>query len=195
MTGSEKILARILDDAKMQAEQIKEQAILEAKEMQAAAEASAEHFLKDQQNLADQQADAICSNAHSAAELKRRDALLSRRRAEIQRVLEDMVSALDALPDDAYFEALMGLLRKNMQPGQGALHLNARDLGRDTSSLLKALKTLPESNAVVLSDQPADIDGGFLLIYDKIEINASLSGLIHEKRAALEDTINRILFA
>ncbi len=194
MTGSERILARIQEEADAAGEALKQQAATEAASIRAAAESEAAALLEAERARAQKTAETRLANARSTAALRRRDALLSRRRAELQTVLQETVASLQALPDAAYFEALLPLLRENLQPGQGTLRLNARDLQRDTAVLREALAALPQETPVSLSDQPADIDGGFLLVYDEVEMNASFASLLHEKREALEDAVGRILF-
>lgn len=51
------------------------------------------------------------------------------------------------------------------------------------------------TGTITVSGVPCAIDGGFLLQYGDVEINAAFSALAEEKREALEDLINRELFA
>ena len=109
------------------------------------------------------------------------------------------IAYLNALPDEAYFDRLLPVLGRSVQPGAGILRLNARDLARlpaDFDSRLRALlKEAGVEGTITVSGVPCAIDGGFLLQYGDVEINAAFSALAEEKREALEDLINRELFA
>ena len=101
--------------------------------------------------------------------------------------------------EQAYFDRLLPVLGRSVQPGAGILRLNARDLARlpaDFDSRLRALlKEAGVEGTITVSGVPCAIDGGFLLQYGDVEINAAFSALAEEKREALEDLINRELFA
>jgi len=45
-----------------------------------------------------------------------------------------------------------------------------------------------------ISAQPRDIDGGFVLVYGDIEENGTLAAQLDDRRAELQDMVNRILF-
>ena len=136
-----------------------------------------------------EQEEGIRRAARSAAALRVRNAKLAHRRRELDA----------ALPDEAYFDRLLPVLGRSVQPGAGILRLNARDLARlpaDFDSRLRVLlKEAGVEGTITVSGVPGAIDGGFLLQYGDVEINAAFSALAEEKREALEDLINRELFA
>ena len=137
--------------------------------------------------------------ARSAAALRVRNAKLAHRRRELDAAMTATIAYLNALPDEAYFDRLLPVLGRSVQPGAGILRLNARDLARlpaDFDSRLRALlKEAGVEGTITVSGVPCAIDGGFLLQYGDVEINAAFSALAEEKREALEDLINRELFA
>lgn len=68
--------------------------------------------------------------------------------------------------------------------------MSVKDKARDTASFKSELEAL----GFTLSDNFADINGGFILKYGDIQINGELSALIHEKRDVLTDELNKALF-
>lgn len=54
---------------------------------------------------------------------------------------------------------------------------------------------LPKGAKLVLSDQTAAIDGGFLLVYGGIEENCSFEALFESDKERLQDAAQELLFA
>ena len=191
MTSSEKILAGIAEEGAKQSAEIIAQAEAEANEMLEEARAEAQTEANSILEQASKKAELIRSSGKSAAALLLRDAALGFRRKFIGQVLLDTVSDICAFDDDKYFSFLFPLIERGKMEGKGELLLSAKDLARNTADFKKKLEPL----ALVLSDTPADIEGGFILKYDDIFINGSLSALIREKREELVDSVNSILFS
>jgi V/A-type H+-transporting ATPase subunit E len=191
MTGSEKIIAKIKEDSAAACAAI----LADAKKQ-------AETIAADAAKTAGQRADAITADAEaeteriaaaakSSSELTVRNALLRRRREEIDKTLAAAVEYLCGLGDDEYFDTLLSIAKRIAQPGNGVLYLNRRDLGRAPGDLADRLQQL---GGITLSDRPREICGGFILAYGDIELNAAFDALLEEKRDLLEDMANRELF-
>lgn len=191
MTGGEKIIARILEEADAQCEQLLREAGEQAEQLtaQAAAETAAQVASLEEQTA--KEAARMQAAAQSAAQLSVRNALLACRREEIERTLNETLQALCQLPDEAYFEALTRLLKQNVRPGNGVIRLNQRDRERMPASFQQELA----SQNITLSDATVAIEGGFVLSYGDIEQNCAFSALLADRRDALEDLVNRELFA
>lgn len=198
MTGSDKIAAEILNAARREAEarlrEADEQAAACIEEAKASAGGRAEAILAEGRR----EEEAVRRAAHSAAALLVRNAKLQQRRRELDGTVSALLGYLAGLPDGDYFDALFSLLARSVQPGDGVLYLNARDLARLPAGFEARLAALPAERgvqgSVALSKEPRELDGGFLLQYGEIEINAAFSALVEEKREALEDRIQRELF-
>lgn len=95
-------------------------------------------------------------------------------------------------PDETYLPLLLRLSEAAARTGEGVLRLNARDLARPGTAALS--RDLGGGRSIRLSEEPAAIDGGFLLEYGELEMNSSFSALLEEKRERLEDLLNRELF-
>ncbi|HCC35075.1 MAG TPA: hypothetical protein DEQ02_05360 [Ruminococcaceae bacterium] len=82
-------------------------------------------------------------------------------------------------------------------PGEGRLVLSELDEKRMPSGFLRAVnQELPEGYKL-RQDGQTHIDpvGGFLLVYEGIEINCTFASLLQSRREQLEDTVVGILFS
>ena len=191
MTGIEKILSGILSDSEAAAARIAEEAKQEAADIEKQGKADAAQFLTAGKQVADKKFETAKSNADSAAALKKRNISLECRSQLIEQVIDEAVKQIIALPDGEYFARLISLAKKYARGQKGVLRLSAADLKRDTDGFAKELAALD----ITLDSIPADINGGFILIYGDIEISAEPAALVREKKEELVDAVNRILFA
>ena len=192
MSGTQDMIARILADAEAEGARIEEQARSKAAALLQEAEEQAGESKRRAGEEAAKQAEDVVRSAKSAAELVRRNSLLEKRRQLIADALNGTVRDLAALPDEAYMSLLLRLSETAARKGEGVLRLNARDLARQGTETLS--RDLGEGRVIRLSEEPAAIDGGFLLEYGELEMNSSFSALVEEKRERLEDLLNRELF-
>lgn len=190
MTSSEKILAGIAEEAKAQADKINSDAEKQAADIIAAARKEAESEAEKIKAEAEKKADLIISSGKSSAELLKRDTALNCRRGLIEKALITVADTVNAYSDRDYFDFLLTLIKKEKLNGKGEVYLSVKDKARDTASFKSELETL----GLTLSDNFADINGGFILKYGDIQINGELSALIHEKRDVLTDELNKALF-
>ena len=190
MTSSEKILAGIAEESKAQADKINSDAEKQAADIIAAAMKEAESEAEKIKAEAEKKADLIISSGKSSAELLKRDTALNCRRGLIEKALITVADTVNAYSDRDYFDFLLTLIKKEKLNGKGEVYLSVKDKARDTASFKSELEAL----GFTLSDNFADINGGFILKYGDIQINGELSALIHEKRDVLTDELNKALF-
>ena len=190
MTSSEKILAGIAEESKAQADKINSDAEKQAAEITAAAREEAESEAEKIKAEAEKKAELIINSGKSSAELLKRDTALNCRRGLIEKALITVADTVNAYGDKDYFDFLLTLIKKEKLNGKGEVYLSVKDKARDTASFKSELEAL----GFTLSDNFADINGGFILKYGDIQINGELSALIHEKRDVLTDELNKALF-
>lgn len=190
MTSSEKILAGIAEESKAQADKINSDAEKQAAEITAAAREEAETDAEKIRADAEKKAELIINSGKSSAELLKRDTALNCRRGLIEKALITVADTVNAYSDKDYFDFLLTLIKKEKLNGKGEVYLSVKDKARDTASFKSELEAL----GFTLSDNFADINGGFILKYGDIQINGELSALIHEKRDVLTDELNKALF-
>lgn len=190
MTSSEKILAGIAEESKAQADKINSDAEKQAANIIAAAREEAESEAEKIKAEAEKKAELIINSGKSSAELLKRDTALKCRRGLIEKALITVADTVNAYSDKDYFDFLLTLIKKEKLNGKGEVYLSVKDKARDTAAFKSELSALD----LTLSDNFADINGGFILKYGDIQINGELSALIHEKRDVLTDELNKALF-
>ncbi len=203
MTGLDKIVKRIEDEANAEAAVLLEKANADAK-------AAVEHAVAQARSQADKtlesahaQADDIEKNAQSAALLAKRQALLAKKQQLIGGVIADARRALLSLPDADYFSLIERLVDANVLAQPGRICFSQTDLDRLPTGYALKLGVLAtaKGGALTLDKEARDIDGGFILIYNDeraggdIEINCSFEALFYAAQETLQDKVSAILFA
>ena len=192
MNGGETIINRIKADCDESVASIR----LDAEKANAAVltEAEREAQLREKE-IADktqQRLRQIQAASKSRAELEVRNALLRRRRSEIDKTVGMLIDYLLQLGDNDYFNAIYKLAAR-LRGKSGELMLNQKDLQRLPSDFEAKIREAGLDATV--SRNPADIPGGFILKSGDIEENMDFAALLNARRDEIEDLINRDLFA
>lgn len=203
MTGLDKIVKRIEDDANAEADLALQKANADAKAAVDAAVAQATAQAAKTLESARAQADDIQKNAQSAALLAKRQALLAKKQQLIGGVIVDARRALLSLPDADYFSLIERLVDANVLAQPGRICFSQTDLDRLPTGYPLKLGVLAtaKGGALTLDKEARDIDGGFILIYNDeraggdIEINCSFEALFYAAQETLQDKVSAILFA
>ena len=117
--------------------------------------------------------------------------ILEAKQKEIDDVFTATMEYLSNLDDAGYFAIIDKMIPRYADGIEGTIRFNAKDLARVPESTKKVIK----ENLLTISDQPAQIDGGFILVYKDIEENCSFDSLISASREDLQDKIGQILFS
>ena len=192
MNGREKILNRIKSDCDENIKAVERDAQAECDKILNNAALKIEENEKANASKVLAKIAQINAGIKSRAELEIRNAVLRKRREEINLTVDMIYNALMNLENDEYFEALYKLAL-SIKGGEGVVYLNERDLKRLPSDFEEKLNKA--GLKVSLSREAVDIDGGFILKNGNIEENMSFSAIISSRRAELEDLINQELFA
>ena len=196
MTGTEKILRHIAAQAEEESGKILAAARDEIGKIEARSAAETENIRKN----GEAKAEALMADARSRSEaalaMKKRRELLAVKGRLIREAVDKAYSRLTDLPDGEYFAFLNGMLKDHIRPGDGVLLLNRRDLARLPEDFAAGAKAMAEAKggSLALSDEPADIDGGFILRYGGIEENCSLKAVFAERADDLKDAVREVLF-
>ena len=192
MNGSDRILSRIKSDCDESVMAIEARAREERGKIIAEAQHQADKNAAEIAEKARQKRARLEASAQSRAQLEKRNALLKRRRNEIDKTVAGLEEYLLGLDDCEYFEALYRLASQ-LRGKSGVVLLNQKDLGRRPDNFEKRLAAAGLDATV--GAEPVDISGGFILKSGDIEENMEFSAIISAKRDEIEDLINRELFA
>lgn len=194
MTGLEKIVQQIRDEAQQAADQVLDKARAQALEITSKAGVDAAARRESIRSQAENDVKNVLTAAESAAELARRRALLSAKQEIIAEVIADTQAEIYAMPDDEYFALILKMVKKFSLPQSGEIIFSKKDLDRLPAGF--SAKIAENANCTLaLSGESRPIDGGFVLSYGGIEENCSVEALFYAAREQLQDKVSEILFA
>lgn len=191
MTGLEKIIDEIQKSALSSAESIISGAKAEAEAITAKAGEQSGKLCEEIISRAEKSAQAILSRSESGIELARRKEQLTLKQSIIRDTLNAAKDKIISLEDSAYWEFFARIAGK-ISAGEGSeVVLNAKDRARVPDTFLNAFS----GGAVKLSDNSADISGGFLLKYGDVTVNCCVDAIFENYGDALADIAGKVLFA
>ena len=140
---------------------------------------------------AKKEAERITTRAISAAAQRSAQQKLAFKMEMINSVMEKAKQNFCDAEGSVYMARLIKLLDSRVQKGEsGELLLNKKDKAAVTDEFTAKLK---EFN-LTLSEKEADIEGGFILVYGKVEENCSVEAIFRENYEELVDFIGENLF-
>ena len=196
MTGLEKIVQEILNEAESAAGQAVSAAEREAagieKEAGESSGRQAEEIIRDSKEAAAE----ILKRAQSSAELKKRQKVLQAKQEMIRDVIEKARQTLTGLPDGPYFDVILKVASKAALPQEGEMILSPKDRGRVPANFAARLEETARARggSLKISEETRDLNGGFILVYGGVEENCSFDALFEAERERLTDRVNELLF-
>ena len=190
MSGLDKIVKEIQEEANAHASEILKKAEEEAAAIRSAAEKEAAETTKKLQAEASVRVLAQKSRSESAAQLKKRQMLLTEKQGLISEVLNAAKEKIIALPEGEYFDLMAKLVKKNALAEAGEIIFNEKDLKR-----LPADFVTGTGAKLSLSKETRPISGGFVLSYGGVEQNCSIDALFSANAETLQDAIQKVLFS
>jgi V/A-type H+-transporting ATPase subunit E len=196
MTGLEKIVASIREEALSEARSIVDQAKADASRVFADEKAKSDAQCAQIEDAAKRQADDIERASTSALELQRRRKFLEIKQELLTQTMEQALNELYALPDQAYFDLLLKMAVAFAEPRNGQLLLSDKDYARCPKDFEERLgRDLPKGAMLSVSQAARVIDGGFILKYGDIEQNCSFRAIFDARWDELTDKARDILFS
>ncbi len=195
MTGIEKIVAKINEDADAEYRRIVDEARTQAdaimSEAAAAARASAAETIRNAEN---ERAE-IERRAVGMAGLEVRKMRLEQKQKLLRQAFDAALARLTSLPADEYQKLLISLASGAAEDG-AKLVFSAKDREAYGDAVVKGVnEALKARNAAVtLADETRDIPGGVVVCNGRVEINCAFDTLINDQRETLTSDIAKILF-
>lgn len=190
MTGLEKILDQIKQEAQTASEEKLAEAREEAKKLLADAKKNRESSYAAAIEAIDADVQQLLLRGQSAASLQERKMLLEAKQQMIQEVFENVVDTMLQLPQEEYFKLLLRMVDRYALQEKGCIHLSQQDLDRMPDSFTREL----DVRQITIAEKPAQLSGGFILSYGEIEENCSFDALLAENREKLQDQIVQLIF-
>jgi len=198
MSGAEKIQAKILEEARILAEENVNRAKEEAASMIKAATKEAEAKKKQIIEKAELEAIEVKKRIIAVAELEARKQKLKAKQEVVDEAFELALKKLNNLPDTEYQSILVKMISSSAKTGKEEIILSPRDKQRLSPGFIdelnKALVNKGISANLKISDETRDIGGGFILKSGNIEFNNSFEAIIRMHRDDIESEVIKSLF-
>ena len=197
MTGLEKMVSQILEEADASAAVTISDAEKKAAEILDEAGKKADEIRQQREEQSRAKVKSYDERTASAADMKRRTAVLAARQELIGSVIADACERVKNLDEEKYFEILKNMVGKYLLPKDGEICFSRKDLERMPADFREEIRSMAEKKggALEFSGEARNIDGGFILVYGGIEENCSIDAVFAEKRDELMDQVRKILFA
>lgn len=196
MTGLEKIINQIIEEAEVAAAGKREQGEREAETILREAREQAE---KEAQRVEDKTANdaaAYRARVESSCDMQRRTVLLKARQEIIRDTIGEAYRSLSEADTEQYFGALERLLENSVQPREGVMVLSAKDLERMPREFTEKVEKIAASHggSLRIASEPGNLENGFILIYGGIEENCTLKAVFDAARDRMQDRVHEILW-
>jgi len=199
MTGTDRIKAKILEDAESRASQILEQAKAEAREIVESALKEAERKRADILGKAESDGMELYRRLLSEANLEGRKEILKTKQELIESAFSLALDKLCKLPDKDYQKLLENMAAEAATDEEGEILLSEKDRNRIEKDFIKNINKRISSSGkngkLVLSRDSIKTAGGFVIRYDDMEINNTFEVLFEMLKPRLENDVVRILFS
>ncbi|MCR5293924.1 MAG: V-type ATP synthase subunit E [Lachnospiraceae bacterium] len=197
MAGIDNITGRILEEAKAESDAIIARAngkaldigVAAADEIKKAKKASDERIARDTKTYE--------ARTLSSCDILKKKAILSAKQEIIEDVVKKAFDRLLSQDTDAYFDMILGVVRKALRPEAGTAFLAAGDLERLPKDFAAKLAAAAKEagGTLSLSSRPAPIEHGCILSYGGIEENCSLAAIFEANKDRIQDAAAKVLFS
>lgn len=199
MAGAEKIINKIMDDARLQAEDNIKLAKEEAGSIVISARKEAEKVKATIIEKAKANALELKKRKIAVFGLEGRKRLLRARQEVVEEAFSKALVKLEAMPQKEYEEMLAGMITNIAKTGSEEIILSNKDKKRLSNDFIgrinKGLSAKGKDGNIRISDDTGSFSGGFILRADDIEVNNSFDALLRMKHDEIELEVVNILFS
>lgn len=196
MTGLEKIINQIIEEADAAAAEKRTQGEQEAERILREAREQAEKEAQRMEEKTADEAAAYQARVESSCDMQRRTLLLKARQEIICDMIGEAYRSLCEADTEQYFGALERLLENSVQPRAGVMVLSAQDLERIPQGFAENVEKIAVSHGGTLriASESGNLENGFVLIYGGIEENCTLKAVFDAARDRMQDRVHEILW-
>lgn len=193
MNGIEKITHRIETDAQAEIDAVLKKAGEEADKITASYQKKAADEAEVLRARNEKRADERKERLISAAQMEARKTQLAAKQEMLEAAYDLALEKLCSMPEADYVNVLVSLLQKASVTGKEEIILSSADREKIGKALVE--KANAGGKHLKLSEETADIRGGFILRADKVEVNCAFETLVRLQRAETAGAVAKILFA
>ena len=194
MNGIDKITQRIGADTQAEIDRILADAAAQAEaaadKFRTQAEAEDRDLLAKSERTAAEREERLVS----AAQMEARKVTLSARQEMVERAYELALKTLCTLPQERYTAVLTDLLVKAAPDGKGSVIFAPGDRERVGAAAVKAANSRLKDGGLILAEETRPIQGGFILVNGRVEINCTFDTLVRLQRSETAGAVAKQLF-
>lgn len=196
MTGLEKIIQQILQEAQAKADEQIAQANKTAEEIIAQGKAQAEQTAADILKKSERDVENLKISAASSNDLYRRTEVLKSKQEVISQVIQTAYETVCGMDADKYFALLEKMAANNVAAQDGLLCLAKKDMDRMPADFAERIAKLAEAagGTLKISQAEEQIENGFVLIYGGVENNCTIKALFDASHDKIQDIVNALLY-
>lgn len=196
MTGIDSILNIISNQQKSIENDIIHSAEEKALNIEADGKSKAEMAYNEYIKKSLEKAEMDYKNACNSIDSENKRKILRCRVELIENTIKKIISKLSELPDDEYFEIITRIALQKIHSGNGEIYFNKKDLTRIPMDFAEKLSVNAKkvNGTIKISETPADIENGFILVYGRISENCTFNEIIESEKDKIYDILARELF-
>ena len=197
MSGLEKILKHIEDNANNNAKDLIDKANNESEKILNKAKIEADQKYIQIIEKGDEDSKSHISYCEASALLQEKKIILDAKQQLIKDLINQAKNYMVSLPKEEYFDILLKMLKKYCMAKSGQIIFSKYDKERLPDGFQDEINKIVYNNAGVslaISEKVCAIDGGFILDYGDIEQNCSFEALFLDKKDLLQDEVYKLLF-
>lgn len=193
MSGMEKIVQTIRQEAEEKATGILRQSHERVAEIERTAAAKREEWDRRMTEQVKAERESVLARNESENRRIRKEALLKARSVLLESVIAQAKERIETLPDAEYFALMQRLFERNAQRGDGRLYFAKRDYDRIPEGFVEKLNGSLSDSSVELAGSTDKIAHGFVIVYGKIEQNCSIDSIFESEHSRIVDAANACL--
>ena len=194
----EKIIEKIEQDTKKQAEEIKKNASAASDKIIEEAKRQAETIKAQVLEEAKKEAVIHKQRIISTANLDLRKDILTEKQKVIDMAFQEAMNTLLNMRDDEYQKIMIKMILPNVTTGNEEIILSERDktrLGKGSLDRINnEVSKTGKKGRLTISKDTYNILGGFVLRRGNVELNNSFESLFNSVREDLESEVSKVLF-
>ena len=194
MSGIDRITSKIIDQARLQAENRVNYARETAEKAESNIQKRFDRTIESERKKAEQEGAEAAKRILANVMLEGRKKKLSARQNTVNLVFDRAVEKMAGFPEQEYIKFLAKLASTVLDKGENKLILNARDKENVSSKLLKELVRAHPGMKISLADETVSSAGGLVVRNGDIQTNLTLESIIRLEREKLEADVVGLLF-
>jgi V/A-type H+-transporting ATPase subunit E len=194
--NAEPVLEKILSDARAEAEKVKKAAGAKRSEEQAQLDEKLREYREQTDMLAQKAGEDKKAHLLAAARMDIAKQLLAEKRKILDEVFTQARRQIESLSDKDYCDLMTKLMLEAVETGDEEVVVDSKERRIDQNfikSINQQLGSGRKSN-LKLSEERADVGGGFILKRGKIKNNVSIEVLLAQARERHESELAKGLF-